>query len=920
VTAAPPLTPSQLAHEIERACRKEPDPDVLVIGLQTPATWRGDGELSVGDRHYAVVRADTVLAVREALAEAEAHQRPTVLLTVLDQSELGQDVVARLARSKLRPIDLWEGVKGLFRARQLDPALRASCLARALLESKPPDREYDPVPAGVLDAGTAWRAIFHHAFGMEDREPDLPGLLLWATTTGALLYRESPEDLRQATRSRLAVILGAAAESILNVVEAGAARDALALAIACEVIFAGERAGEPALQAAAARLERFHLNQPIDPEVGRILARAAAEALDDLVHDEPDQARAQLLRADALLKEVQAAPLAHLGRRTPLAWEARLRGFARALAETTRDANGPGVGPAACETWLDRVADHALTGHAPYRGRLERARMGLRLARWLRTPEEDIAGSFGQLARRYRDEIAWVDWARDSLAGGDELAEVTEALAGIERAAAARRATFSRAFATALADWTRSGSDPGEVLRIEDVTARGVAPVLDAKLPVLLIVFDGMSWPVARELLAGLRRFHWAEATLPGRGEGPAPVVAAMPSVTELSRTSLLAGYLHRGRQDDERRLFPANPALLARCERNYPPVVFHKAGLTEGSRGALSKAVEQAILQPRNRVVAAVINAVDDRLAGAAQVRDTWSVESIRPLGALLQAAREAGRAVILASDHGHVWHREAPPIPASEAAARWRPAPGELEVRDGEVLLEGPRVRGPGDADRLIAAWADEARYGAARNGYHGGASPQEMIAPLVLLADVTARASALEPSEPRRPAWWDGPGRGRAGTATQFASSSISAPRARIPAGYLFHPEPPADPEPGPTADAPQAVVTPASPGAARGWLGRLIQSPTYQAQRQMIRKFAPEDEVVIKVLEALLGQDGSMTPGALSRRVGQPAARLDGLVAKIQRLLNVDGYEVLRLDRQRELVALDVPMLKRQFGLE
>jgi hypothetical protein len=184
VTAAPPLTPSQLAHEIERAGRKEADPDVLVIGLQTPAVWQGDGDLSVGDRRYAVVRADTVLAVREALAEAEAHRRPTVLLTVLDQAELGQDVVARLARSKLRPIDLWEGVKGLFRARQLDPALRESCLARALLESKPADREYDPVPAGVLDAGTAWRAIFHHAFGMEDREPDLPGLLRWATTTG----------------------------------------------------------------------------------------------------------------------------------------------------------------------------------------------------------------------------------------------------------------------------------------------------------------------------------------------------------------------------------------------------------------------------------------------------------------------------------------------------------------------------------------------------------------------------------------------------------------------------------------------------------------------------------------------------------------------------------------------------------------
>ena len=78
--------------------------------------------------------------------------------------------------------------------------------------------------------------------------------------------------------------------------------------------------------------------------------------------------------------------------------------------------------------------------------------------------------------------------------------------------------------------------------------------------------------------------------------------------------------------------------------------------------------------------------------------------------------------------------------------------------------------------------------------------------------------------------------------------------------------------------------------------------------------------PEDEVVIRMLEALLSQDGSMTPAALARRIGQPTARLDGLIAKVQRLLNVEGYDVLRLDRRRKLVELEVPMLKRQFDLE
>ena len=181
--SAPPITPHQLRLEVARARRK--DPEALVIGLRAPGPWAGDDGLDLGDRHYDVVVADTVLAVRQALDAAEGRGRPTVILTPLDQAELGQDVVARLARSRLSPVDPWEAVKGLFEARRLDPSVRERCLARALLEHVPPEGKYPPVPAGVLDAATAWRAVMHHGFGLEDREPDLPGLLRWASATGA---------------------------------------------------------------------------------------------------------------------------------------------------------------------------------------------------------------------------------------------------------------------------------------------------------------------------------------------------------------------------------------------------------------------------------------------------------------------------------------------------------------------------------------------------------------------------------------------------------------------------------------------------------------------------------------------------------------------------------------------------------------
>jgi hypothetical protein len=96
--------------------------------------------------------------------------------------------------------------------------------------------------------------------------------------------------------------------------------------------------------------------------------------------------------------------------------------------------------------------------------------------------------------------------------------------------------------------------------------------------------------------------------------------------------------------------------------------------------------------------------------------------------------------------------------------------------------------------------------------------------------------------------------------------------------------------------------------------------LVGSETYKAQRQAVRKFAPEDEAVVRALAALVERGGSMAPAALARAVGQPALRVDGFVAKLQRLLNVDGYDVVRLDRQRDLVELDEALLRRQFDLE
>ena len=100
----------------------------------------------------------------------------------------------------------------------------------------------------------------------------------------------------------------------------------------------------------------------------------------------------------------------------------------------------------------------------------------------------------------------------------------------------------------------------------------------------------------------------------------------------------------------------------------------------------------------------------------------------------------------------------------------------------------------------------------------------------------------------------------------------------------------------------------------------WIERLFASQVYKDQKELVRRHAPEDEVVRRTLAVLEAGGGLMTPAAFAQAADIPAARLDGLVARIQRLLNVDGYEVLALNRGENKIELNVARLRRQFDLD
>src|SRR5262249_28389309 len=150
------------------------------------------------------------------------------------------------------------------------------------------------------------------------------------------------------------------------------------------------------------------------------------------------------------------------------------------------------------------------------------------------------------------------------------------------------------------------------------------------------------------------------------------------------------------------------------------------------------------------------VLNAVDDYLLKGDLLHVDWRIDTIRPLRQILAAAEDAGRAIVLTSDHGHVIEHETT-FRAGGEGERWRAMPGE--PAGGEVILEGPRVASA-FGGRIIAPWSETVRFGAKRNGYHGGASLQEAVVPVAVLASPDVELSGWVEIAPQMPAWWRAP----------------------------------------------------------------------------------------------------------------------------------------------------------------
>lgn len=894
---------AQVRHYVGQIRQKAPR--ARVIGIRTPTEWSGPSTIRIASEELPIIVGRSPLQIREALMEADKDGTPAVLLTALDEAALGGDVVGRLAKHKLFPIDVWRLVLELFRASTLDPRLRSQrWMAEALLEVLPMAGP-DPVPTGILDYRTAYTALLRHGFQFTNTELDLRAVLEWIAAPGtASGYRKATEAVRRGVAAFLDETAGSAAPLLLGCVGAGHGDRVVQIGIACRAIFANP--DQQGAREAAIRLEPYVGVKSIDPTAALAWATESEGLVRRQVEAGDKSTAARLLAAaDVFLcDELGASELARDSRFLPSGFKQRLTQVGSALEAAVQHPS-----PTAAASLIRAVqaaVDHV---DADARGMLVRGlEMLPRLVAWLdRSGNVAPPKSLAEAAQRYLTDGGFVDWARGAIRDGAGAATLATAMNRLDAAVFAKREEQNRAFATHLAAWSENPTS-NDVLPIERVLEEIAVP-LAANRPVLLLVLDGMGLPAFQELLEDIERHVWIEVA-PERSPSPTvATISTLPSVTKYSRASLLAGVLREGEQKDEKVAFESHPKLRLHTATTHPPRLLHKDELRAGGAGTLSEETRTLIQDPTHRILGVVVNAVDDHLAKGEQINTRWDCETIAPLHQVLDAAAEAGRVVILTSDHGHVIECGTTTTGRGSGGERWRAPDGALA--EGELLISGPRVLSP-TGGKVVLPWTERLRYGLKKNGYHGGATPQEVVVPLAVLTKPSIEVPGWVDRPPRAPAWWSvEPPDAPVAVAVAKPAPTAKRPRRSTPPGKGDLPlfdgklETIASPEPAATAPA---------------WIEALLRSDLFQEQRARAGRQPMPEERIVRFLSALEEHGGTLTTVAMARRLEVQPVRLPGLLATFRKLLNVDGYAVLAVDEVSASLTLNRELLFVQFGLK
>lgn len=873
---------------------------------------------------FRVEEVGSELAFRRALSQAAPEE--WLVLLVGYGLDVPHDIAARIARGHVLQVDRARRVAARFNARGVSPEVLAERpLVDALLDE---GGQFDPIPGYTVELETAWRALLRRLtgegsldIGSEEqvaafvaRSPGGPDLALRLRRWGGL--ESALQGWIGRTAGRLARLAWRAYEDDKGVRFAAMAfvLDAVCEDLASNGFLRGRLASE--LVAIDPELAGAEVDRELMKRWGGLASKLALQL------DESLSLKVVYAEAGRILSPgADADPSLAKSRYLPYAFTLAQDTTAEALRSALDRPGDRG----ALETAIAAakgMEEHRSAQAGDNRLVIERSRMALRLLVWRELmaqgplnearqgPEADRAPA---LAAWYAREGAFVDFARATARGptGDALGRAISSVVG---AIDSLRDSYDEAFAQALPAYLGRSRTTGAVA-IEDALDRFAVPFLagGSSRKLLVLLMDGMAWANACELLLDLEN-HGVGPTVHQLGKDGRtllePMLAALPTLTEVSRSAFFAGKLSRPGEtlstagDPER--FSNHKGLLGVLGGRTPRLLL-SAEVDDASGGASAKARD--LILSDERAVALVLNAIDDTLKAGTQTRFRSTVDDIRPLRDLIQAARAAGRAILLVSDHGHVPGARLQTVPAPKpSGARYRALSEGEKLGPRELRLSGERVWRPKGKEAIALLWSETESYSsAAREGEHGGASLAEVVAPAVFVAhEGLAEAMRLQGGpEPAvdglevtaypKPSFWS--------LDLPKAVTTAPVPRKKR--------EPKSDSAQVPM---PFAVAAPRPPKVevAAGTVPEvelLTESAVFKAMLERRPKLKDQKDRILRAVAVLFEGEGRLAPDLFAARTGTLPTRVTGFVSIMQEALNVEGMPVVVYDTHEKLVKLD-----------
>ena len=796
----PELSSNAVRDEVKKILLQKADKRLFAFY----GTGRYDSVLLENSEQLEIVPVRSEIDLRAQLPPLDAAIETKAYL-VPWQMEMPLDIAGRFAKQG-RVVSIGQSgrLQALLGGAQVDPALFRHPLGKYLLRSDNPTPLYR-ASGGFVNEDSLWALWLRQDWGLDCEDAIARDTLLaWVAENdrgpqfAMAMQQPAAEGVRQKLDEHLKTRLGNIGPLCWRQWELGRGLELLAFGVLCEAMVQADEKHEPVISVwRNLNLKNRFGVQEDQPngfaKLARELAETTAMAMRLFSPDRSGNTEARRKLADAAValadKMVNSdiRPAISKSRRLPTTWRMRRDELGAALARGAASPTKEAVKQA--DERRIELEQHESFRRSEVDRKVHRAEMAVRLLAWLSTKPGKPASGIGTphadaetLAQWYVKEGGYVDWARRAARGSAE--DVFErGIAAVLSRADAVRTEMDEAFAQALAAWHKSLCPEHQIIPIHRALERIAVPFLkDGTLPnaeprrLLVLLMDGMAWTQAVQLLGSMQELQrppwaplsWHSTSIHRIGSSPyPPVMANLPTITEVSRSAFFAGKpIPNGTKLDtslDPQRFAENKQLHPFCDPQVAPRLMLR-NESHSLDGSASEAALSLIKDDKRGIVAIVINAIDASLKADVQQVTEWKVDIIKSLQAFLDAAREAGRYVLFASDHGHVPADRLETISSPpEAGARYRRWPGSADpIQPGERSFAGTGVYAHKDMKGVVLLTSDAKRYGgAAHAGEHGGSTLAEVVAPCVLLGwdepGMETHHPDLRTAPLYRPDWW-------------------------------------------------------------------------------------------------------------------------------------------------------------------